>query len=169
MKVEVIKVGELETNCYIVTKNDKTLVIDPGDDFHKIKKALGKRKPTVCLLTHSHYDHVGALDELTKYYNIKVNENHEDEFKYKVIKTPGHTKDSLTFYFYEDNIMFTGDFLFKSSYGRTDLGGNDEDMVSSMNLIKDYPDEIIIYPGHGDSSTLGEEKHNIPYYYMYLT
>ena len=65
--------------------------------------------------------------------------------------------------------MFTGDFLFKSSYGRTDLGGSDEDMVKSMNLIKEYPDETIIYPGHGDSSILGDEKHNIPYYFMYLT
>lgn len=169
MKVEIIKVGELETNCYIVTKKDKTLVIDPGDEFAKIKKVLGKRKPTVCLLTHSHYDHIGALNELTEYYGIKVNENHEDEFKYKVLKTPGHTDDSLTFYFYEDNIMFTGDFLFQSSYGRTDLGGSDEEMVKSMNMIKDYPDETIIYPGHGDSSILGKEKKNFPYYFMYLT
>ena len=75
-------------------------------EFAKIKKVLGERKPTVCLLTHSHYDHIGALNELTEYYGIKVNENHEDEFKYKVLKTPGHTDDSLTFYFYEDNIIF---------------------------------------------------------------
>lgn len=169
MKVEIIKVGELETNCYIVTKNDKTIVIDPGDEFEKIKETLGNRKPTVCLLTHSHYDHIGALEELTNYYNIKVNDDYTKEFKYKVLKTPGHTKDSLTFYFYEDNIMFTGDFLFKSSFGRTDLGGSNQEMIESLNMIKDYPDEIIIYPGHGESSTLGKEKRNIPYYFMYLT
>ena len=57
--------------------------------------------------------------------------------------------------------MFTGDFLFYHAYGRTDLGGSDSDMRNSLNLIKNYPDEITIYPGHGPISTLGEEKKQI--------
>ena len=54
--------------------------------------------------------------------------------------------------------MFTGDFLFKESIGRCDLGGNIKDMKDSINKIKKYDKNIIIYPGHGDSTTLGEEK-----------
>ena len=61
--------------------------------------------------------------------------------------------------------MFTGDFIFKSSIGRTDLGGNDKDMVYSLNLIEKYADDIAIYPGHGPSTNLGQEKKNFRTYF----
>ena len=62
--------------------------------------------------------------------------------------------------------MFTGDFLFYRSIGRTDLDtGNDKDMVKSLENISKYSDDITIYPGHGPKSTLGREKQNFKYYY----
>ena len=57
--------------------------------------------------------------------------------------------------------MFTGDFIFKGTIGRTDIGGSDKDMIKSLKMIMPYPDDIKIYPGHGDSTTLGVEKQNI--------
>ena len=61
--------------------------------------------------------------------------------------------------------MFTGDFIFNSSIGRTDLGGNDKDMIESLNSFKKYDDDIIIYPGHGPSTILGTEKKYFDLYY----
>ena len=82
-----------------------------------------------------------------------------EDFKFKVIYTPGHRNDSVTYFFYEDDIMFTGDFLFYLSVGRTDLEYADKhDMINSIRLIKEYPDNIKIYPGHGTDTTLGFEK-----------
>ena len=73
--------------------------------------------------------------------------------------------DSITFYFRNDKIMFTGDFLFKETIGRFDLVGSDYNkMLDSIFKIKKYDDDIVIYPGHGNSSILGYEKKNNPYF-----
>ena len=80
-------------------------------------------------------------------------------FSYEIIKTPGHASDSLTFYFKDEKVMFTGDFLFFHTIGRCDLETSSiEDMKKSLEEIKKYPDDIKIYPGHGRGSVLGEEK-----------
>ncbi len=165
MNVEKVVVGDLETNCYLLTINNDCLVIDPGDDFEVIKKSIGNRHVIGCLVTHFHADHIGALEELTSYYNIDINKEENGPFKYKIIETPGHTFDSKTFYFPKDKIMFCGDFIFKSSIGRTDLGGSDSDMINSLESFKNYDDDITLYPGHGPSTTLGVEKNNFKYYY----
>ena len=63
--------------------------------------------------------------------------------------------------------MFSGDFIFKESVGRCDLpGGNIGDMIKSINKIKEYDDDIVIYPGHGDSTTIGYEKNNNIYFFI---
>ena len=165
MDIKRIIVGELDENCYIISKGKKCLVIDPGDDFPKIDKELKDKEVVGCLVTHFHPDHIGALEDLLSKYNIEVNKDYSKEFGYEVIHTPGHTFDSKVFYFKKDNIMFTGDFIFKDSIGRTDLGGNDLDMKDSLEKIKMYPDKTILYPGHGEETTLGKEKENFKYYY----
>ena len=165
MDIKVIKVGPLETNCYILTIDNECLIIDPGDDFQKIKEAVDDKKVIGCLVTHFHQDHIEALEEVVSYYDVEINQSKYGKFKYEIIETPGHTFDSKTFYFKEINTMFTGDFIFKSSIGRTDLGGNDNDMKQSLEDFKKYDDDIIIYPGHGPKTTLGEEKINFIFYY----
>lgn len=167
MRIKIVQVGELDENCYIVEKNNKCLIIDPGSEFNKIKENIDKEVIGI-LITHSHYDHVGALKEAKNYYNIKVYEYKNlkegkitiGPFDIEVIYTKGHTNDSVTYYFKEEKIMFTGDFIFKNSIGRTDLGGNTKDMIESINKIKHYDDSIIIYPGHGEYTTLSSEKEN---------
>lgn len=164
MDIKRIIVGPLETNCYILTIDNECLIIDPGDDFELIKESIGKKNVIGCLVTHFHYDHISALEEVLSHYDIEVNKQKYGSFEYEIIETPGHTFDSKTFYFKKNNTMFTGDFIFKSSIGRTDLGGNDQDMQNSLNAFKKYDDNITIYPGHGPSTTLGNEK---PYFDLY--
>lgn len=165
MEIKTIQVGYLDTNCYILTKDNECIIIDPGDDFDKIKKEIGNNKVVGCLVTHFHQDHIEALEEVVSYYEVEINKESFGKFKYETIETPGHTFDSKTFYFYKDKIMFTGDFIFKDGIGRTDLGGNDKDMINSINDFMKYNDDIILYPGHGPSTTLGQEKNNLLNYY----
>lgn len=172
MKIDIVKVGYLEENCYIVSNNDKCLVIDPGDESDKIIESIGNKKVIAILITHHHFDHIGALEEIKNKYNVEVYDysnlkegtNIIDDFKFEVIYNPGHTSDSISFYFKEDNIMFVGDFIFKDTVGRCDLGGSITDMKNSINKLKEYHEDIIIYSGHGDKTTLNYEKENNPYF-----
>ena len=164
MQIKCIPVGSLQANCYLVKKENKVLIIDPGDEAKKIEEELKNDIVVGLLLTHNHFDHTGALSYFENKYHLKTNEN-TGYFTYEVIKTPGHTKDSQTFYFPEEKIMFTGDFLFKGTIGRMDLeGGSILDMKESLEKISKYDDDITLYPGHGESSTLGQEKLNFTYY-----
>ena len=170
MNVKIVKVGYLETNCYILEQNGDCLVIDPGDDVDLIEQQIGKSKLLAILITHHHEDHIGALDALVKKYTVPVYDasNTEEKnyqigpFAFEVICTLGHSSDSITFYFSSYQMMFVGDFIFRRSIGRTDLlTGNMVMMQESIEKIKQYPDEIKCYSGHGEATTLGEEKrHN---------
>ena len=172
MDIKCIVTGYLDENCYVLIKNGNCLVVDPGDDFLKIKDAIGDNKIIGVLITHSHADHIGALRNFLTKRNIRIfkrsnldeKEYEIGDFKFKAILTPGHSKDSVTFYFEEDNFMLVGDFIFKESIGRCDLpGGSELEMQDSISKIKAYSDDIILYPGHNESTTLGYEKKNNPY------
>ena len=104
-----------------------------------------------------------GYNEINKQNLINVEEKKYEieDFKFEVIYTPGHRNDLVTYYFYEENIMFTGDFLFKGVIGRTDLEYSSfNDMKKSLIKIYKYSDDIIIYPGHGESSNMKNEKNN---------
>ena len=170
LKIKKIITGELEENCYIVEKNNKCLIVDPGDNFNKIKEKIEYPLLGV-LITHRHPDHIGALEELLNNYKCQIfeyisttEESYKlGDFSFNVINTPGHTKDSICFYFYEEKVLFTGDFIFQGTIGRTDLGGSDDDMKRSLNKIKKYPKETEIYPGHGNKTTLEKELAHNPF------
>ena len=170
MKIEIAKVGYLETNCYILKKDNKALVIDPGDEIDKINKIIGEHIAVGVLITHNHFDHVGALSHFDKniiydYSKLEEKEYNIDGFKFKVIYTPGHSKDSISYYFEDVKSIFCGDFIFYENIGRCDLPtGNFNTMKESINKIKKYPKDIIIYPGHGGSTTLEHEINNNIYF-----
>ena len=166
MKIKRVVVGPLEENCYIVENDFGCIIIDPGDEVEKILSNIEKEVKGI-LITHYHFDHIGALQKLKDYYHIKENNFEIDGFDFEVIETPGHTKDSLTFYFKEENIMFVGDFIFNKGIGRVDLPtGNMQDMIKSLNNIFKYSENTIIYPGHGESSTLKEEKYYLDNFFF---
>ncbi len=182
MIIEKIVVGLYEENCYLIIKDSNCIIVDPGDEYEKIISRIEYLNLNVIcvLLTHAHFDHVGALNDILEKYNVGLYYNNiNNEIKYdklvnikeekynicnfdfEVIFSKGHRNDSVIFYFYNDKIMFTGDFLFKGSIGRTDLEyASYNDMLSSIDMIKKYSNDIIIYPGHGEDSTIGFEKEN---------
>jgi glyoxylase-like metal-dependent hydrolase (beta-lactamase superfamily II) len=173
MNIEKIKVGLLRCNCYLLEKNHEYLLIDPGDDYDKIKEFINGKNIVGVLLTHNHFDHVACADNLKEDYNLKIYTHKYlkegnitiGNFNFEVIYTNGHTMDCITFYFKDEHIMFTGDFLFKETVGRCDLlESNWEEMKMSISKIKNYSDDILIYPGHGISSDLGHEKKYNPYF-----
>ena len=83
----------------------------------------------------------------------------------QVLYTPGHTLDSVTYYCKEHKVAFVGDLIFRESVGRTDLQGGDGKELerSILNQIYTLPEETILYPGHGEPTTVGHEKQSNPY------
>ena len=167
MKIHRVVVGYIEENCYILEKNGKVLVIDPGDEIDRIRTTIGDNKVVGVLVTHMHFDHVGALSYFDKkmvysFDNLEEQEYKIDDFSFEVIYNPGHSKDSISYYFRDENILFGGDFIFYRSIGRWDFeDGNYNEMMASIDKIKKYPKDMKIYPGHGIETTLGDEiKYN---------
>ena len=191
MLVKTLPVGQLETNCYIVS-NENTLecvVIDPGDEANTILNYLedNKLKCVAILLTHGHFDHVGAVDAVAEETGATVYMHELDDAKlgrmymmryylpesgkhikdgdvlelaglsFHIMETPGHTLGGVTIRC--EDALFTGDTLFKGSCGRTDLPGGD--MMTQLDSIKricELPGDYEVYPGHMDSSTLERER-----------
>ena len=177
MKIEMIKVGKLRCNCYILSINNNVLVIDPGDEVDKICELIGERNVLGIIITHHHPDHDGGVADLVNKYHCQVyDRNNLNEginkimpFTFEVIYTPGHKEDLITIYFKEDKIMFCGDFIFKDSIGRCDLHGSSiKDMSDSLLKIQKYDRDIILYPGHGVNTSLGYEINNNVYFNEFL-
>ena len=82
-----------------------------------------------------------------------------------VIYTPGHTEGSTCIYFPKEKTLIAGDTLFAGSIGRTDLpGGNMEKIMSSLHTkLMALPDEIVVIPGHGPATTIGDERETNPF------
>lgn len=183
MILEKIVVGPLQTNCYIVGSQNSTdaIVIDPGAEPEKIESCLKRfsLKAKCIVNTHAHPDHIDAdvalgapvyihrldVDLLKTYVSLKqVNllENGQKlsvgKISLEIIHTPGHTPGGVCLC--ADKFCFTGDTLFAQGVGRTDLpGGSEQDLIQSIQKkLFVLPDRLVIYPGHGPSSTIGQEK-----------
>lgn len=172
MQIERLILEPLCNNCYILSKNGFALIVDPSSEEDKIEKYLKDNNLELrgILITHYHFDHIGALPYFRDKYKVNVYDYKTlgkvkcANFKFEVIPTKGHSKESVSFYFKDSNDMFVGDFVFAGSIGRMDLeGGDEEEMAYSLRCLKSMSDDIKLYPGHGDVTTLKREKEVNPY------
>ncbi|MCI8660445.1 MAG: MBL fold metallo-hydrolase [Lachnospiraceae bacterium] len=81
-------------------------------------------------------------------------------FAWKVLETPGHTAGSVCYYIESEHILFSGDTLFADSLGRTDLptGSMEEIICSIREKLLTLPEDIMVYPGHGEPTTISHER-----------
>lgn len=187
MKCTVIPCGSLRANCCVLQDSaGNAAVADPGGSFQVIKDFLESAGLTVrlILLTHGHDDHTGALKQLRDFtgapvcvheldaYRLPVEpdrlltdgeELEAGELKIKVIHTPGHTEGSVCFLC--ENLMLSGDTLFRESIGRTDLPGGDSAriMESLDKLMSMDCGDVTVIPGHGNFTTLEHEREFNPF------
>lgn len=214
--IDKIVVGPLQENTYFVIDEDtkKGIIIDPGAEADRILEKIKENDWEIglILITHGHYDHIGAAKEIrealgcnivahkeakeyledpeinlsTVFGGSKVElkadkyisedeSNYDDLIKglpgtlsFNVSYAPGHTSDSIIFYFGHYKAVFVGDVIFKESIGRTDLrGGSGPTLLASIKTqVFTLPGETVIYPGHGPSTTVQYEKSYNPYFNM---
>ncbi len=193
MKIIVLTVGQLATNCYLLIskKTKKVIIIDPGDEANYIAEQIIKEKlrPKMIILTHGHFDHLLGAGEIQQIFHLPLAINYQDlfllenslksagywlkqkivflppkptlnlgekatinfdNFKIKIIKTPGHTPGSICLYQEKEKIIFTGDTLFFKGVGRTDFSySNQKALKNSLAKLKKLL-PATIYPGHGN-------------------
>ena len=200
MEIKRLILGDLAVNCYLVTDGGEAAVIDPGAQVDVILQKIEESGCTLTkiLLTHGHFDHIGAVCDLAEKTGAKVYVHSKDKMMLldnncnlsfltgekvkpynpdiflddvkeiavgdKVIKvyhTPGHSEGGVTFCL--ENNLFCGDLLFQSSIGRYDFGDLKTELNSIGFLINNFPEETCVFPGHGESTTIGDEKKYNPY------
>lgn len=191
MNIITLPLGAYQTNCYLVWAegSNTCAVIDPGYEAQRIlleAKKWGKTVETI-LLTHGHFDHVGAVRELVEATGCRVylclreqelplqytagelyyTESYGETVTaggatFEVLQTPGHTPGSVCLKC--GNVLFSGDTLFAGSCGRTDLpGGSWMELSQSLKALAFLDGDYAVYPGHGPATTLSREREKNPY------
>ena len=193
LTTHTLPLGAYQTNCYIIHDDSShhCCIIDPGYEADTILDKIEELGLTVeaILLTHGHFDHVGAVRDIVAETGCKVYLCEADlamptqltagplyytdlygegdvlklaGLSFKVLHTPGHTPGSVCLQC-EDSI-FSGDTLFWGSCGRTDLpGGSWSTIQKSLKRLAALEEDYQVYPGHGGSTTLRDEKRYNPY------
>ena len=193
MHIQHLVLGDYQTNCYLIFEEGSSAcaVIDPGywpEVILEKAQELGKTIESV-LLTHGHFDHVGAVRELAAATDCRVylcekdlsmppmmtagplyyTDTYSDGdlittagLTLQVIETPGHTPGSVCLLC--QDTLFSGDTLFAGSCGRTDFPGGDRmQMRQSLQRLAGLPGDFRVLPGHAESSTLSHERKTNPY------
>lgn len=197
LKIKKFVLGMMQTNCYLIEDGNNSMLVDPGDDYEVIINYLNTNNLRIAaiLLTHGHFDHIGAVEDLVEVYNCpvylhkndistfyddslnlsnyytplkiitKVNEVEDsifiNDYSIKFVNLPGHTPGSCFIIFDDYNIIFSGDVLFKGSIGRYDFPNSSvKQTQDTIARIKNIDIDYMIYPGHGDSTSLFFEKNN---------
>jgi glyoxylase-like metal-dependent hydrolase (beta-lactamase superfamily II) len=192
LKIHKLTLGLYQTNTYIIheEKSSACCVIDPGYEADTVLSKVEELGLTLeaILLTHGHFDHVGAVKDLAADTGCRVFLCPEDALLppmftagklyytdtyaegtllniaglyIHVLHTPGHTPGSVCLLV--ENALFSGDTLFAGSCGRTDIGGDWATILKSLRRLSNMEADFTVYPGHGESTTLAQEKRYNPY------
>ncbi len=200
LKIQRYVMRQYQSNSYLVADDFGTgIIIDAGGEGESIVAAAREAGLEVALLvlTHGHFDHVGAVREVKEGTGCTVAIHRDDagklgrfslntiitrsvapqperllsagdeiaagELRFTVLHTPGHTPGGICIYGH--GVVFTGDTLFRRSVGRTDMprGSHSELLRSIQSNLLVLPDETVVLPGHGASSTIGEERRENPF------
>ena len=190
MNLKTLALGAYQTNCYLLSNDTEALVIDPGYEPDTILDSLEGLTLKAILLTHGHFDHVGAVKELVAETGCEVYIHAAENTmppmmtagplyftrtyaegdtiapiagaELTVLHTPGHTPGSVCLLWGQE--LFAGDTLFAGSCGRVDLpGGDPAQMMQSLNRLASLQADYRVHPGHGPSTTLSQEKRYNPY------
>ncbi len=206
MQVRMYTVGPMQENCFFAHGDGSTdaIVVDPGEEAGRLIGAVSELGLDVkaILLTHTHFDHVGAVaplaratgapvycPELEKDVLADINafvpwagfgpfEDYVADhlvsggetlslagLDIDVLFTPGHSPGHVSYSIADELALFSGDVLFASSIGRTDLPGGDHATLlrSIAGLLEALPDETRVLPGHMGVTTLGAERASNPF------
>jgi len=193
IQIHTMPLGSYQTNCYLVWEegSDTCLVIDPGYEAQQILLEVQRLQKTVeaIALTHGHFDHVGAIREIAESTDCDVYVCDREltiparlsagpiyhthtygqgdvlqvaGLELQVMHTPGHSVGSVCLKC--QDCIFSGDTLFAGTCGRTDLpGGSWTEIVASLKTLAALEGDYRVYPGHGPSTTLAEERRLNPY------
>ena len=191
MKIHTLPLGDYQTNAYIAENDGHCVIIDAGYAPETILRFLEGHDLTAdaILLTHGHFDHVGAVRDLAAelacpvylheselsmppmmtagplYYTHTYGEGDHLTFagiRFRVLHTPGHTPGSVCLRAEEH--LFSGDTLFAGSCGRTDFPGGDWATIrKSLLRLAGIGENLFVHPGHGGSTSLAAEKQYNPY------
>jgi len=180
IQIERLELGPFGTNAYIVTcrKTKDSALVDAPAESDVIIDKLKNTKPKYILLTHNHMDHIGALAQLRNELKVPLAAHAADagnlvpppemllsdgdtiwvgNLKLTVLHTPGHTPGSLCFRV--ARYLISGDTIFPGGPGKTNTPADFNQILKSITgRIFVLPDDIRIYPGHGDSTVLKKEK-----------
>jgi hydroxyacylglutathione hydrolase len=197
-------VGPVQENSYIVRLDadaKHAVIVDPGDEAERLLEAIAALGVQIdaILITHCHFDHIGAVAPLARATGAPVYcpqieqpvladvmswvppgfgpfESHQAEhtvaggerlqlagLDIDVIFTPGHSPGHVTYAI--NGSLLSGDVLFQGSVGRVDLPGGDWPTLerSIATLLKSYPGQTVVYPGHMGVTTLGRERDSNPF------
>ncbi|MDM8528273.1 MBL fold metallo-hydrolase [Anaerolineales bacterium HSG24] len=184
LTLKMANVGEWDMNSYalICPETKQSVLIDPGDDPDKLMTMLGDSRPVAIWLTHTHHDHVGALDEMRQRLKLPVYAHpgkhvvdpqanhwlehgdvvHVGNHRCEVYYTPGHIGDQICFALQNDTRIIVGDTIFEGGPGKT---WSHVAFVQTLNTLRDvilpWPDESVCYPGHGPHFVLGDKRAKI--------
>ena len=180
IQIDRLELGPIGTNSYVLIcqKTNESVLVDAPGEADLVLERLKVTPPKYILMTHNHFDHIGALSELKSALNSPIAAqaadrdnlpvevdlllNHGDRITFGVIElqvlhTPGHTPGSVCFLV--GNYLIAGDTLFPGGPGKTQSPKDFRRIIESITQrLFVLPDETKVFPGHGEATTIKEAK-----------